>query len=191
MTDNGIGQMVRKRGREAGIDDLHPHVLRHTFAHHWLAEGGNEGDLTRLAGWKSRQMLGRYGVSAADQRARQAHRQHGLGDSERGTRPEAGVTPRRAKHPKKDVEQGLRLAEENRWLVRPTASGHRWGELTCGHPGPDQCRVSIWSTPKNAGTTRTVCAERCETILINPSSESTGNSWLYTASPPRSKAPTS
>jgi hypothetical protein len=28
----------------------------------------------RLAGWKSRDMLGRYGASAADARARQAHR---------------------------------------------------------------------------------------------------------------------
>jgi site-specific recombinase XerD len=80
MTDNGIGQMIRKRGSEAGIEGLHPHMLRHTFAHHWLAEGGNEGDLMRLAGWKSRQMLGRYGASAADQRAREAHRQHSLGD---------------------------------------------------------------------------------------------------------------
>jgi site-specific recombinase XerD len=80
MTDNGIAQMVRKRGREAGIESLHPHMLRHTFAHAWLAEGGNEGDLMRLAGWKSRQMLSRYGASAADQRAREAHRHHGLGD---------------------------------------------------------------------------------------------------------------
>jgi site-specific recombinase XerD len=54
MTDNGIAQMIRKRGREAGIEGLHPHMLRHTFAHAWLAEGGNEGDLMRLAGWKSR-----------------------------------------------------------------------------------------------------------------------------------------
>jgi site-specific recombinase XerD len=80
MTDNGIAQMIRKRGREAGIEGLHPHMLRHTFAHAWLAEGGNEGDLMRLAGWKNRQMLNRYGASAADQRARDAHRHHGLGD---------------------------------------------------------------------------------------------------------------
>jgi site-specific recombinase XerD len=80
MTDNGVAQMIRKRGREAGIEGLHPHMLRHTFAHAWLAEGGNEGDLMRLAGWKSRQMLSRYGASAADQRAREAHRHHGLGD---------------------------------------------------------------------------------------------------------------
>jgi hypothetical protein len=42
---------------------------RHTFAHQELAEGGAEVDLMRLAGWKSRQMLGRYGASAADARA--------------------------------------------------------------------------------------------------------------------------
>lgn len=80
MTPNGVRQAIRRRGEQAGITDLHPHMLRHTFAHTWLNEGGNEGDLMRITGWKSRAMVTRYGASAADQRARESHRRMGLGD---------------------------------------------------------------------------------------------------------------
>jgi len=80
MTDSGIAQVLRRRGRQAGLGPLHPHQLRHTFAHLWLADGGGETDLMRLGGWRSRQMLSRYGASAADERARHAHRQCALGD---------------------------------------------------------------------------------------------------------------
>jgi integrase/recombinase XerC len=74
LTAYGLVMMLRRRGRQAGLPGLHPHQFRHTFAHQWLAEGGGETDLMRLAGWKSRVMLQRYGASAADARAREAHR---------------------------------------------------------------------------------------------------------------------
>ncbi|MCW2496438.1 tyrosine-type recombinase/integrase [Jatrophihabitans sp.] len=80
LTSNGISQIIRRRGAAAGIEGLHAHQFRHTNAHRWLAEGGGETDLMRLMGWKSPQMLRRYGASKADERARDAHRKLALGD---------------------------------------------------------------------------------------------------------------
>jgi site-specific recombinase XerD len=74
MTRWGVSQMLDRRAERAGVDHVHPHQFRHTFAHQWLADGGQETDLMRLTGWSSRSMLSRYAASAADARAAESYR---------------------------------------------------------------------------------------------------------------------
>jgi integrase len=69
LTANGIYQMVKRRGDQAGVR-VYPHRFRHHFSHTWLERGGAEGDLMELNGWSSPQMLQHYGASARGARAR-------------------------------------------------------------------------------------------------------------------------
>lgn len=80
MGAGGIYDVIVRRARAAGLKSAFPHRFRHSFAHTWLALGGQEGDLMRLAGWRSRQMLAKYGASAADARARDAYARLQPGD---------------------------------------------------------------------------------------------------------------
>jgi site-specific recombinase XerD len=80
LTGSGIFQLLQRRSVAAGLDKLYPHLFRHLFSHNWLSEGGNEGDLMELNGWKSRAMVTRYARSAAHERAMDAHKRMTLGD---------------------------------------------------------------------------------------------------------------
>jgi site-specific recombinase XerD len=80
MTPSGLAQVLRRRCDEAGIQRLHWHQLRHTAAHAFRAAGGSDDDAMRLFGWRSRQMLARYGASMADERARDTYRRLSPGD---------------------------------------------------------------------------------------------------------------
>jgi integrase len=80
LTVSGIEQMIRRRCRLAGVPHVHPHQYRHTWAHEHRKSGGDRGDLKRLGGWKSDQMVDRYGASAADERARTDYRKRSFGD---------------------------------------------------------------------------------------------------------------
>jgi len=80
MTGSGIYQMVERRARAAGLPHVHPHQFRHTFAHQWRKAGGSEEDLMRLGGWRSREVMARYGESLAVERAADAHKRLAPGE---------------------------------------------------------------------------------------------------------------
>lgn len=70
LRETGLAELIRERGRQAGIKArLHPHAFRHAYAHAMLAGGMQEHDLMAIAGWKSPAMLARYAASTRQERA--------------------------------------------------------------------------------------------------------------------------
>jgi len=80
FTYDGLHKTLGARARAAGIPGFHPHLLRHTAAHRWLAAGGSEGGLMAVAGWSQPDMLMRYTKARASDRAADEARDLNLGD---------------------------------------------------------------------------------------------------------------
>lgn len=80
LTETGITRVVKRSAADAGIDGVHPHMFRHTFAHQMKAGGMADDEVMALAGWRSPQMLARYGSSARAERARDTYRRLAPGD---------------------------------------------------------------------------------------------------------------
>lgn len=76
---DALHKTLRYRAERAGVDGFHPHRLRHTAAHRWLAKGGSEGGLMAVAGWARPEMLLRYTRANASQRAAEEAQRLDLG----------------------------------------------------------------------------------------------------------------
>jgi integrase/recombinase XerD len=80
FTYDALYKALARRAELAGLKGFHPHVLRHTAAHRWLAAGGSEGGLMAVAGWSRRDMLDRYAAATASERAAAEAKTLNLGD---------------------------------------------------------------------------------------------------------------
>jgi len=70
MSRSGLLQMIKRRGRQAGIGNPFPHQLRHTSAADFhQATGGNIAAMMSLYGWVTTAMAFEYGIDARDAQA--------------------------------------------------------------------------------------------------------------------------
>jgi site-specific recombinase XerD len=80
FTYDALHKTLRERADAAGIEGFHPHRLRHTAAHRWLAAGGSESGLMAVAGWTRPDMLMRYTKAHASARVAEEARSLNLGE---------------------------------------------------------------------------------------------------------------
>jgi hypothetical protein len=55
----------------------------------------------------------------------------------------------RGRHPKKEVAEALRRAQDVGLSIVEIHRGHRWGEVRCL---PCEASRDVWSTPRDPGT---------------------------------------
>lgn len=77
---DALHKTLAMRAEMAGVPGFHPHRLRHTAAHRWLAKGGSESGLMAVAGWTRPDMLMRYTKAQASARAAEEAARLNLGE---------------------------------------------------------------------------------------------------------------
>jgi len=80
LGETGLYQAVKKAGRRAGILDVHPHQLRHSYATQYLAGDGNRYDLQESLGHTSDTATKRYIRFGTQEHALKEHERVSPGD---------------------------------------------------------------------------------------------------------------
>jgi site-specific recombinase XerD len=81
MNYETINTMLHKRGNQAGLPTIHPHLFRHGFAHAYMAAKGDIINLTSLGGWKDMGMVKNvYGTYRQNQVAIDEHHDLHIGE---------------------------------------------------------------------------------------------------------------
>lgn len=80
LGEDGLRNSLIRRAEMAGIGHVKIHQMRHQFAHYLKRAGVSDQDVMVLGGWRSPQVMARYGAAAAQERARDAHRRMSPGD---------------------------------------------------------------------------------------------------------------
>lgn len=80
LQDSGVEQMLKRRGKQAGVDNVHPHRFRRTAATNCLDAGQSATDVQHNFGWKTRDMVDLYTEETAKDRARRNHQRSSPAD---------------------------------------------------------------------------------------------------------------
>jgi integrase/recombinase XerC/integrase/recombinase XerD len=86
---SGLSSTVKRIAARSGVDRLHPHLCRHTFATRYLINGGDVFSLQQILGHSTLEMVRRY-VNLASAHVAVQHRKFSPMDQIAGTRPRAG-----------------------------------------------------------------------------------------------------
>ena len=80
LRPNGLKQLLRRLGRDAGIPKVHAHRFRHTFATWAIAHDARELDVQHLLGHSSPEMVRRYSATYGSAQAAERHAAFSPGD---------------------------------------------------------------------------------------------------------------